>query len=186
MQRRLNRFLIHPIALPLTLARLAHSTMPPRKRAADDGEPPRRSSRRVSARQDAPKEEEPVKSSPPAKKPKVTATPKSNAAAAAPKAPKPKKAKAAPKAEEAEAPAKARAMSPDPPKSSIPRTNPDAPRHDGEWYWLMKAEPETRIENGVDVRFSIDDLRAKTEPEGWDGIRAYAGESPVYCHMSVK
>jgi len=40
----------------------------------------------------------------------------------------------------------------------------------------MKAEPETRIENGVDVKFSIDDLKAKTEPEGWDGIRAYAGE----------
>ncbi|KAI5859841.1 hypothetical protein GGS23DRAFT_583892 [Durotheca rogersii] len=36
-------------------------------------------------------------------------------------------------------------------------------------YWLMKAEPETRLENGVDVRFSIDDLRAREEPEPWDG-----------------
>lgn len=36
-------------------------------------------------------------------------------------------------------------------------------------YWLMKAEPETRLENGVDVRFSIDDLAAKAEPEPWDG-----------------
>lgn len=36
-------------------------------------------------------------------------------------------------------------------------------------YWLMKAEPESRIEKGVDVKFSIDDLAAKTEPEGWDG-----------------
>lgn len=52
---------------------------------------------------------------------------------------------------------------------SIPTTNPDAPKHDGEWYWLMKAEPETRLENGIDVRFSIDDLRAKKKPEGWDG-----------------
>jgi predicted RNA-binding protein with PUA-like domain len=25
-------------------------------------------------------------------------------------------------------------------------------------YWLMKAEPETRIEKGVDVKFSIHDL----------------------------
>lgn len=33
----------------------------------------------------------------------------------------------------------------------------------------MKAEPETRLENGHDVRFSIDDLAAKTEPEPWDG-----------------
>lgn len=33
----------------------------------------------------------------------------------------------------------------------------------------MKAEPETRLENGHDVRFSIDDLAAKTQPEPWDG-----------------
>jgi hypothetical protein len=36
-------------------------------------------------------------------------------------------------------------------------------------YWLMKAEPDSRIEKGVDVKFSIDDLAARTEPEGWDG-----------------
>jgi hypothetical protein len=36
-------------------------------------------------------------------------------------------------------------------------------------YWLLKAEPESRLENGVDVKFSIDDLAAKTEPEPWDG-----------------
>jgi len=41
-------------------------------------------------------------------------------------------------------------------------------------YWLMKAEPETRWETNsldekVNVAFSIDDLRAKTEPEPWDG-----------------
>ena len=36
-------------------------------------------------------------------------------------------------------------------------------------YWLMKAEPESRFEKGVDVKFSIDDLRAATEPEPWNG-----------------
>lgn len=36
-------------------------------------------------------------------------------------------------------------------------------------YWLMKAEPESRLENGHDIKFSIDDLAAKTEPEPWDG-----------------
>lgn len=36
-------------------------------------------------------------------------------------------------------------------------------------YWLMKAEPESRFEKGQDVKFSIDDLAAKTEPEPWDG-----------------
>ena len=33
----------------------------------------------------------------------------------------------------------------------------------------MKAEPEPRFENGKDVSFSIDDLKACTKPEGWDG-----------------
>ena len=37
-------------------------------------------------------------------------------------------------------------------------------------YWLMKAEPESRIEKGVDVKFSIDDLM-KVDMEGWDGVR---------------
>lgn len=35
----------------------------------------------------------------------------------------------------------------------------------------MKAEPDSRIQNGVDVGFSIDALMSKTEPEGWDGVR---------------
>lgn len=37
-------------------------------------------------------------------------------------------------------------------------------------YWLMKAEPESRLEKGHDVKFSIDDLASKTEPEPWDGV----------------
>ena len=37
-------------------------------------------------------------------------------------------------------------------------------------YWLMKAEPESRIEKGVDVKFGIDDLM-KVDMEGWDGVR---------------
>ena len=36
-------------------------------------------------------------------------------------------------------------------------------------YWLMKAEPNSRIEKGKDVKFSIDDLKNAPEPEGWDG-----------------
>ncbi|KAL9610160.1 MAG: hypothetical protein Q9167_005114 [Letrouitia subvulpina] len=42
---------------------------------------------------------------------------------------------------------------------------------DGPFYWLMKAEPESRIEKGKDVKFSIDDLKNATEPEAWDGVR---------------
>ncbi|KAK5630369.1 hypothetical protein RRF57_006084 [Xylaria bambusicola] len=64
------------------------------------------------------------------------------------------------------------------------------------WYWLMKAEPESRFENGVDVKFSIDDLACKKEPEPWDGIRAYAarnnlrsmkkGELAFFYHSNCK
>ncbi|KAI1499102.1 DUF55-domain-containing protein [Biscogniauxia marginata] len=63
-------------------------------------------------------------------------------------------------------------------------------------YWLMKAEPESRFENGTDVKFSIDDLASRTEPEPWDGIRAYAarnnlrsmkkGELAFFYHSNCK
>jgi len=33
----------------------------------------------------------------------------------------------------------------------------------------MKAEPDSRLEKGKDIKFSIDDLAAKTVPEPWDG-----------------
>ncbi|KAK0612140.1 PUA-like domain-containing protein [Immersiella caudata] len=57
-------------------------------------------------------------------------------------------------------------------------TNEENAEDNGEkTYWLLKAEPESRIENGVDVKFSIDDLAAKKEPEPWDGIRAYAARN---------
>ncbi|KAJ5173033.1 hypothetical protein N7492_005626 [Penicillium capsulatum] len=41
----------------------------------------------------------------------------------------------------------------------------------GRSYWLMKAEPDSRLEKGVDVKFSIDDLAAAETPEPWDGVR---------------
>jgi hypothetical protein len=92
---------------------------------------------------------------------------KKKAKSSHPSAPAAKKATATPKSKDSDGQQKQRAASEE--ADSIPTINPEAPRHEGEWYWLMKAEPETRYENGIDVRFSIDDLRAKTEPEGWDG-----------------
>ena len=65
----------------------------------------------------------------------------------------------------------------------------------------MKAEPESRLEKGYDVKFSIDDLAARTEPEAWDGeftfkkpestnadnestgVRAYPGMSTVHTRL---
>ena len=45
----------------------------------------------------------------------------------------------------------------------------DGDDEDEKSYWLMKAEPDPRLENGTDVSFSIDDLAGRTEPEPWDG-----------------
>lgn len=40
-----------------------------------------------------------------------------------------------------------------------------------EVFWLLKAEPLPRYENGINVAFSIDDLAACTVPEPWSGVR---------------
>ncbi|CAD6890194.1 unnamed protein product [Tilletia laevis] len=37
-------------------------------------------------------------------------------------------------------------------------------------YWLMKAEPETRLEKGIDVAFSVDHFE-KLKTTTWDGVR---------------
>ncbi|KTW26373.1 hypothetical protein T552_02855 [Pneumocystis carinii B80] len=37
-------------------------------------------------------------------------------------------------------------------------------------FWLMKAEPESRLVKGQDVKFSIDDLK-EIEVSPWDGVR---------------
>ncbi|KAL8669733.1 MAG: hypothetical protein Q9168_005688 [Polycauliona sp. 1 TL-2023] len=42
---------------------------------------------------------------------------------------------------------------------------------DGPSFWLMKAEPNSRLEKGKDVKFSIDDLKEASTPEAWDGVR---------------
>ncbi|KAF1982587.1 DUF55-domain-containing protein, partial [Aulographum hederae CBS 113979] len=61
-------------------------------------------------------------------------------------------------------------------------------------FWLMKAEPESRIVNDKDVKFSIDDLAAAESPEPWDGVRnaearnnmqaMKAGELAFFYHSS--
>ncbi|KAI9743326.1 MAG: hypothetical protein M1818_003172 [Claussenomyces sp. TS43310] len=66
----------------------------------------------------------------------------------------------------------------------------------GRQYWLMKAEPESRLEKGHDIKFSIDDLAMKREPEPWDGIRSYParnnlramrkGDLAFFYHSSCK
>lgn len=59
--------------------------------------------------------------------------------------------------------------------ASVPDVNPDAERRSPpeERYWLMKSEPDVRIEDGYEIKFSIDDLAAKKTPEGWEGKLPY-------------
>jgi hypothetical protein len=80
------------------------------------------------------------------------------------------------KAEQKTEKAKAKATAKPATNSILPSTD----RKEGEIrYWLMKAEPNSRIENGIDVKFSIDDLAAKTVPEPWDGIRNHVAKNNI-------
>jgi len=41
-------------------------------------------------------------------------------------------------------------------------------------HWLMKSEPESRFENGIDMKFGIEDLKAlPNQTDCWDGVRNY-------------
>ncbi|KAF1961646.1 DUF55-domain-containing protein [Byssothecium circinans] len=85
--------------------------------------------------------------------------------------PPPKKAeKTAPKSKPPPKPAKPLKPTTTAPNPTVSETNRDA-NGKQEVYWLLKAEPLPRYENGVNVAFSIDDLRACTQPEPWTGVR---------------
>ncbi|KAI5808556.1 AT DNA binding protein [Peziza echinospora] len=64
-------------------------------------------------------------------------------------------------------------------------------------YWLIKSEPTTRLVNGIDVKFSIDDLASIGDAgEGWNGVRNYAarnnlrnmrlGDQVLFYHSNCK
>lgn len=54
----------------------------------------------------------------------------------------------------------------------------------GKRYWLMKAEPESRIENGIDVKFGIDDLMKEPDQTAcWDGVRNYQARNIMRDQM---
>ncbi|AWO98832.1 putative thymocyte nuclear protein 1 isoform 4 [Scophthalmus maximus] len=49
--------------------------------------------------------------------------------------------------------------------------SPASPQH---CRWLMKSEPESRFENGLDLKFGIEDLKAAPDQTScWDGVRNY-------------
>ncbi|KNZ78623.1 Thymocyte nuclear protein 1 [Termitomyces sp. J132] len=62
-------------------------------------------------------------------------------------------------------------------------------------YWLLKAEPDSRLVKGKDVKFSVDDFESvKTSP--WEGVRNYearnlmkemkVGEKALFYHSNCK
>ncbi|TFK93634.1 DUF55-domain-containing protein [Polyporus arcularius HHB13444] len=62
-------------------------------------------------------------------------------------------------------------------------------------HWLMKAEPDSRIVKGKDVKFSVDDFEAvKTTP--WEGVRnaearnlmkeMHVGDKVLFYHSNCK
>ncbi|ORX92468.1 thymocyte nuclear protein 1-like protein [Basidiobolus meristosporus CBS 931.73] len=53
-------------------------------------------------------------------------------------------------------------------------------------YWLMKAEPNSRLVKGIDVKFSIDDLQACPEQtSSWEGVRNYEARNILRDQMKV-
>lgn len=47
-------------------------------------------------------------------------------------------------------------------------------------YWLMKSEPESRVCDGHEMKFGIDDLKAsKDQTTWWDGVRNYEARNKM-------
>ncbi|XP_073441077.1 thymocyte nuclear protein 1 isoform X3 [Dendrobates tinctorius] len=63
--------------------------------------------------------------------------------------------------------------------------------------WLMKSEPESRMEKGMDMKFGIEDLKAQPkQTASWDGVRNYQarnflramkiGQEAFFYHSNCK
>ena len=64
-------------------------------------------------------------------------------------------------------------------------------------HWLMKSEPESRYENGIDVKFGLEDLKQEPNQTAcWDGVRNYqarnfmmqmkCGQQAFFYHSNCK
>ncbi|GAA5989615.1 hypothetical protein JCM5350_003194 [Sporobolomyces pararoseus] len=51
-------------------------------------------------------------------------------------------------------------------------------------HWLIKAEPDSRIEKGVDVKFSIDDFE-KCKVSSWEGVRNHQAKNYLKTQMKL-
>ncbi|CEL94408.1 unnamed protein product [Vitrella brassicaformis CCMP3155] len=68
---------------------------------------------------------------------------------------------------------------------------------DGPRYFLMKSEPDSRMEKGMDMKFSIDDLKESPDQTAeWDGVRNFqarnvmrgmkVGDKAFFYHSNCK
>ena len=107
--------------------------------------------------------------------------------------PPPKKAT---KSKSKSTPSKSTATSTKPSPPTAPSSTNRNPDGSQQTYWLLKAEPLPRYENGINVSFSIDDLAACTRPEPWSGVRnpqarnnmqaMRAGDLGFFYHSNAK
>ncbi|KAF9527968.1 PUA-like domain-containing protein [Crepidotus variabilis] len=62
-------------------------------------------------------------------------------------------------------------------------------------FWLLKAEPDSRVVKGKDVKFSVDDFES-TKMSPWEGVRSYearnimkemkVGQGALFYHSNCK
>ncbi|KAB5550246.1 hypothetical protein PHYPO_G00051590 [Pangasianodon hypophthalmus] len=82
-------------------------------------------------------------------------------------------------------------------KSEAQQSSSSAPKKAAYTHWLMKSEPESRMERGVDVKFGIEDLKAlPNRTDCWDGVRNYqarnfmrdmkVGQQAFFYHSNCK
>ncbi|GAA5916149.1 hypothetical protein JCM5296_007318 [Sporobolomyces johnsonii] len=64
------------------------------------------------------------------------------------------------------------------------RSSAEAPDHPAYSHWLIKAEPDSRIEKGVDVKFSIDDFE-ESKVTSWEGVRNHEAKKFLKSQMKV-
>ena len=82
-------------------------------------------------------------------------------------------------------------------KTPCTQTSEDAPKKETFTHWLVKSEPESRMEKGVDVKFGLEDLKAEPDQTAcWDGVRNYQarnnmmamkrGQTAFFYHSNCK
>jgi len=70
-------------------------------------------------------------------------------------------------------------------------------KESGYSHWLIKSEPESRFENGIDMKFGLEDLKVEPEQTAcWDGVRNYSarnnmmamkiGQQAFFYHSNCK